>query len=53
MNSMTYNGYTAQMEFDVEDKIIVGRVIDIDDIITFHGTSVVEFEAAFKAAVDS
>jgi len=49
---MTHNGYTAQMEFDVEDKIIVGRVIDIDDIITFHGTSVAEFEAVFKAAVD-
>ena len=53
MNSMTYNGYTAQMEFDVEDKIIVGRVIDIAYIITFHGTSIAEFEAAFKAAVDS
>ena len=35
-----------------EDKIIVGRVIDIDDIITFHGASVAEFEAAFNTAVD-
>ena len=52
MNSMSYNGYTARMEFDAEDKIIVGRVIDIDNIITFHGESVVEFEAAFKTAVD-
>ena len=25
-NTMTYKGYTAKMEFDVEDKIIVGRV---------------------------
>ncbi len=53
MNSMIYNGYTARMEFDTDDKIIVGRVVDIDDIITFHGTSVAEFETAFKAAVDS
>ena len=52
MNKMTYKGYTAQMEFDTEDKIIVGRVIDIDDIITFHGASVVEFEAAMQTAVD-
>lgn len=52
MNSMTYNGYTARMEFDADDKIIVGRVIDIDDIITFHGESVAEFESAFKTAVD-
>lgn len=52
MNKMTYKGYTAQMEFDTDDKIIVGRVIDIDDIITFHGTSVVEFETAMQTAVD-
>ena len=52
MNNMTYRGYTAHMDFDTEDRIIVGRVIDIDDIITFHGTSVAEFESAFKTAVD-
>ena len=49
---MTYRGYAAHMDFDTEDKIIVGRVVDIDDIITFHGTSVAEFESAFKTAVD-
>ena len=52
MNNMTYRGYAAHMDFDSEDKIIVGRVIDIDDIITFHGTSVAEFETAFQTAVD-
>jgi predicted HicB family RNase H-like nuclease len=49
---MTYKGYTASMIFDAEDKIIVGRVLDIDDIISFHGESVVEFESSFKAVVD-
>ncbi len=53
MNSMSYRGYTARMEFDPDDKIIVGRVLDIDDIITFHGASVAEFEAALHSAVDS
>jgi hypothetical protein len=32
-----HSGYTARMDFDAEDKIIVGRVVDIDVIITFHG----------------
>jgi predicted HicB family RNase H-like nuclease len=53
MNIMSYKGYTARMDFDIEDKIIVGRVLDIDDIITFHGASVAEFEAALHSAVDS
>lgn len=51
-NTISYSGYTASMSFDTDDKIIVGRVLDIDDIITFHGESVAEFEAAFHAAVD-
>jgi len=49
---MTYKGYTASMIFDAEDKIIVGRVLDIDDIISFHGESVAEFESSLKAVVD-
>jgi len=52
INSMTYKGYTASMVFDAEDKIIVGRVLDIDDIITFHGESVPEFEHNFHAVID-
>ena len=42
-NTMLYKGYTTSMIFDTEDKIIVGRVLDVDDIITFHGESVLEF----------
>jgi predicted HicB family RNase H-like nuclease len=52
INSMSYKGYTASMVFDAEDKIIVGRVQDIDDIISFHGESVAEFEANFQAAIE-
>lgn len=52
INAMTYKGYTASMVFDVEDKIIVGRVLDIDDIISFHGESVSEFESTFQATIE-
>ena len=52
MNTMIYKGYTTRMDFDPDDQIIVGRLIDMSDIITFHGSSVVEFEDAFHTAVD-
>jgi len=52
-NVMEYKGYKASMEFDVEDKIIVGRVLDIDDIIAFHGDSVGHFEKNFHKSIDS
>lgn len=51
-NTMQYRGYTASMSFDVDDKIIVGRVLDIDDILTFHAGSVTEFESHFRMIVD-
>lgn len=49
---MSYKGYTASMAFDAVDKIIVGRVLDIDDIISFHGESVAEFESNFHTVID-
>ena len=52
MNTMKYKGYAARMDFDAEDKILVGKVLDIEDTIVFHGESVQEFETAFHAAVD-
>lgn len=51
-NSMSYKGYTATMVFDPQDKIIVGRVQDVDDIISFHGGSVSEFESNFHATIE-
>lgn len=52
MKGMTYKGYAAQVEFDAEDHIFVGRIIGIRDIVTFHGESVSELENAFREAVD-
>jgi predicted HicB family RNase H-like nuclease len=51
-NTMSYRGYTASMTVDTEDKVIVGRVLDVDDIITFHGESVSEFESNFRTTID-
>lgn len=40
------------MAYHTEDKIIAGRVQDVDDIISFHGESVAEFESNFHSAID-
>lgn len=49
---MEYSGYAASMVFDRGDKVITGRVLNIDDIIAFHGKSIVEFASNFQAAID-
>ena len=52
MSSMTYRGYSARVEFDAEDRIFVGHLARVRDIVGFHGASVAELEAAFHEAVD-
>jgi len=47
MNAMTHKGYAARVEFDAEDRIFVGRVIGIRDVVSFHGETVSELETRF------
>ncbi len=52
MNTMTYKGYTARIEFDERDAIFVGRVLGVKAVIGFHGETVAELRADFEAAID-
>lgn len=52
MNTLTYKGYAARVEFDAEDRIFHGRIAGIRDIVTFQGESEKELLAAFEEAVD-
>ncbi|NDC04413.1 MAG: type II toxin-antitoxin system HicB family antitoxin, partial [Betaproteobacteria bacterium] len=51
MNTMTYKGYTARVEFDDRDSIFVGRILGIRNIISFHGETVSELRTAFERSV--
>ena len=53
MKGMTYKNYYAKVDFDPEDHIFTGHIIGIQDVIGFHGESVVELETAFSEAVDN
>lgn len=52
MKGMSHKGYAAAVEFDGDDEIFVGRIVGIDDMISFHAASVEELKAAFHEAVD-
>jgi len=45
---MTYKGYTGQIEVDEKAGILFGRVIDIQDVITFKDTTVDEIRQAYR-----
>ena len=53
MNLLSYKGYSARIEFDAEDEILVGHLIGISDIVGFHADDAVGIRKAFEEAVDS
>lgn len=52
MNTMTYKGYAARVEYSEADECFIGHIAGIRDIIGFHGESVVELRSAFVDAVN-
>lgn len=49
---MKYKGYTADVQYSEADQALIGRVLDINDIIIFEGQSVDEVTSAFHEMVD-
>jgi predicted HicB family RNase H-like nuclease len=49
---MTYKGYSAIIEVDTEAEILFGRVIDINDVITFKAKTIEEARQEFHNSVD-
>ena len=52
MNTMSYRGYAARIDYDERDSIFVGRVLGLRSIISFHGRTVEELRGQFAAVVD-
>jgi len=49
---MTYQGYEANITFDEDAEIFHGEVINLRDVITFQGSSVMELKQALQDSVE-
>lgn len=52
MNTLSYRGYSARIDFDNDDDLFVGRIAGIQDVVGFHARSVDDLKEAFREAVD-
>lgn len=52
MNTLSYKGYTAKIEFDLDDNLLFGNIVGIRDTVGFHGETVAEIKDAFREAID-
>jgi len=49
---LQYKGYFASVHFSAEDEVFFGKLLGINDLISFEGTNVNELKQAFHEAVD-
>jgi predicted HicB family RNase H-like nuclease len=49
---ISYKGYNAQVEIDLDANILFGRVIDLHTVITFEAERVDGVRAAFEEATE-
>ena len=49
---MNYKGYLANVEYDDDNKVFTGEVINTRTVITFHGTSVRELDREFHNSIN-
>ena len=51
-NLLRHNGYAGSIDVSLEDQCLHGRLLHIDDLITYGGSTVQELKAEFETAVD-
>jgi len=47
-----YKGYVGWFEFDERSSLFLGKVINIDTLVTFQGKSIKKVKQGFQAAID-
>lgn len=52
MNKLTHKGYAGSAEVSLEDECMHGRILFINDVITYEGENVAQLKSAFKDSVD-
>lgn len=51
-NILEYKGYFTKIEYNVEDKVLFGKIEGINDLVSFESDQPNEIENEFHNAVD-
>jgi predicted HicB family RNase H-like nuclease len=49
---LQYKNYYASVHFSAADEVFYGRILGINDLVSFEGASVKELKTAFEEAVE-
>ena len=49
---LKYKNYIGSVEYDLTDKFLFGKILFIDDLVTYEGNTIEDLEKAFHDMVD-
>ena len=49
---LEYKGFSATVEYSVEDRVFYGTVSGISDLVSFYAENAADIESEFKTAID-
>ncbi len=52
MNIFRYKGFIGSIEANAEDKILYGKLLYINDLVTYEASTIPQLETEFKNAVN-
>lgn len=47
-----YKNYIGCIEYDPEEKIYYGKLLDIDDLVSYHADNIINLEKYYHDAID-
>ena len=50
--NLEYNGYRGSIEVSPEDNCLFGKILGINDVVTYEAETVIDLRQAFITAVD-
>ena len=51
-DSLSYHGNVGSAHFNADDEVFYGRIVGVDDLVTFEGTTVADLATSFREAVE-
>lgn len=49
---LEYKGYHAKVEYDSQDRVLYGKIEDINDYVNFESNDLCDVENEFRNAID-
>ena len=47
-----YKGYVGSIEYDVDDDLLYGKLLNIEDLVNYHSNNIADLKRHYHESVD-